>query len=189
MKARYQQRRFLKHRNAASYRPAWRFPPLIEHEIQKWILAPCLHVCSGASTLGDVRVDLYERADVQAAMRYLPFQRGYFMSVIWDPPYALSRRQSMPVLIELRSMLNTGGRLISVHFFDPSCFLQRTMRLIYKAYYDPKGLGGVRVVTVIEKLPMRRIPPKRRDRLLSMPTNLWEPEPLPTSLLLPATAR
>jgi len=61
--------------------------------------------------------------------------------------------------------------------------------IIYKAYYDPKGLGGMRVVTVIVKLPMRRVPPKRRDHLLSMSTSLWEPEPLPASVLLPATAR
>jgi hypothetical protein len=42
MKARYVTRKFLKHRNKASHRPAWRFPLIIELEIGKWILPSCL---------------------------------------------------------------------------------------------------------------------------------------------------
>lgn len=132
-----------------------------------------------------MRLDLYERADVQAAMRYLPFRLGFFASIIWDPPYAMHRRQTMPVLIELREALRPLGRLICVHYFDPGVFLQRSMRLLYKAYYDPKGLGGVRVLTVLEKLSMRRIPPKRLDQLVPTPLRLWEPEPLQEALTVP----
>jgi hypothetical protein len=170
----YTRRKFLKKRNAASYRPAWRFPPIVELEIQKWILHPCLHVCSGQSTLGDVKLDLYEKADVKAAMRYLPFRPKAFASIIWDPPYAMHRQQTMPVLIELREALRVGGRLISLHYFDPSNFLQRSMRLLYKSYYDSKQMGGVRVLTVIERLPAMRIPPKRCDSLFPIPISRYE---------------
>jgi hypothetical protein len=178
MKARDSRRRFLKKRNSESYRPAWRFPAMIEQEIRKWIISPSLHVCSGRSSIGDVKLDLYERADVNAAMRYLPFRPAYFASVVWDPPYAMHRRQTMPVLIELRGILRPAGRLISLHYFDPSNYLSRSMRLLYKAYYEPKSMGGVRVLTILELLPARRIPPRRRDRLIDVTTRMWEPEPL-----------
>jgi len=174
----FQRRRFLKHRKPRSYRPGWRFPQIIEHEISKWILSPCLHVCSGQSTLGDIRLDLYEPADVKAAMRYLPFQSGAFASIIWDLPYAMHIRQTQPALIELREALHPGGRLITVHYLDPGNFLQRSMRLLWKAYYEPKQMGGVRVVTVLEKLPTFRLKPGRTDRLIEVPVSIWEPDQL-----------
>jgi len=84
-------------------------------------------------------------------------------------------------------MLSPGGRLIVVHYFDPSGFLQRSMRLLFKAYYDPKAMGGVRVVTVLELLPSWRPKIGRRDRLIDVtqrsgnelvpvPPGIWEPE-------------
>jgi len=90
----------------------------------------------------------------------------------------MHRRQTMPVLIELREALRVGGRLITVHYFDPSCFLQRTMRLVWKAYYDPKAMGGIRVVSIMEKLPAYRIIPKRTDKLIEVSASVWEPEQL-----------
>ena len=137
-----------------------------------------MHVCSGQSSLGDVKLDLYERADVKAAMRYLPFRPNYFASVIWDPPYAMHRTTTMGILIELGSMLQPLGRLISIHYFDPGSFLQRIMRLLWKAYYESKSLGGVRVVTVLERLPGRRVKVGRVDQLIPVPVRIWEPEQL-----------
>jgi hypothetical protein len=52
------------------------------------------------------------------------------------------------------------------------------MRLLYKAYYEPKAGGGVRVVTVLERLPGFRIPPKRRERLVEVTPQMWELQPL-----------
>jgi len=111
-----------------------------------------------------------------------------FASIIWAPPYAIHRRQMVPVLIELREALRPLGRLICVHYFDPGSFLQRSMRLLYKAYYDLRGLGGVLVLVVLEKLPAHRIPPKRQDRLVPVPLSLWEPEPLQESLAAPPSS-
>lgn len=192
LKPRNQRRRFLKRRTKASYRPAWRFPLIVELEIRKWILPPSLHVCSGQSTLGDVKLDLYEfqrGAFVCGATRYLPFRPRSFMTAIWDPPYSMHRRTTMPALIELRSMLKPGGRLITLHYFDPSNFLQRSTRLLYKAYYEPKGMGGVRVLTVLELLPGWRLKLGRREslidvtqhggsQLVEVSAGMWEPKRL-----------
>jgi len=165
-------------RRKSAYRPAWRFPPIVEYEIRKWVLSPCLHVCAGRSNLGDVKLDLNERADVKATMSHLPFKNSQFASVVWDPPYAMDRVRTIPILVQMNDVLQAGGRLITLHYFDPCVFLQRTMRLLYKAYYEPKSLGGVRVLAVMEKLPSRRLPPRRRDRLIDVTARFWEPEPL-----------
>jgi hypothetical protein len=81
----------------------------------------------------------------------------------------------MPCLLELRGSLRPGGRLIVVHYLDPSCLLQRSMRLLYKAYYDPRMMSGVRVVTVqsrSETLNLDRADVLRDPKLRFMHPNL-----------------
>ena len=176
MKRLFKRRRFWKGRKKDAYRPGWRFPMIVEHEIQKWIISPSLHVCSGQSALGDVRLDLHERADVKADMGYLPFIPGSFASVIWDAPYeGSSMWKTMPTLVQLRDVLGIGGRLISLHYLDPSNYLKRTMKLIWKAYFEPKEFRGVRVLVILEKLAHPRIPPRRFEKLVPVPIEIWEP--------------
>lgn len=53
----------------------------------KYVVGSLLHVCSGLSRLGDVRVDLLLPADVKADMAHLPVKSKSFDTVIWDPPW------------------------------------------------------------------------------------------------------
>ena len=46
-----------------------------------------LHVCSGESKVGDVTVDLFEKASVKADLKHLPFKKYSFDTVICDPPW------------------------------------------------------------------------------------------------------
>lgn len=166
----------MKGKKKGSYRPAWRFPQIVEHEIAKWIVSPCLHVCSGLSLLGDIRLDLHERADVKADMGLLPFKRGHFASVIWDPPYeGANLWNTKGALAEMRDCLRVGGRLIVLHYLDAGVYLKRSMRLIYKAYYEPRDFHGLRVLVVLEKLPRLRIAPTRFEGLVPQPVEIWEP--------------
>lgn len=48
---------------------------------------PLLHVCSGRSTWGTTRVDLYEPADVTATWTDLPFPDDSYAAVFADPPW------------------------------------------------------------------------------------------------------
>jgi len=75
----------------------------------------------------------------------------------------------------MRDVLRIGGRLISLHYFDPGNYLQRSMRLMFKAYYEPKEIGGVRVLTVLEKLSGYRLRIGRINRLIEVPVGVWEP--------------
>jgi hypothetical protein len=179
MKRLFKRRQALKGRNKNDYRLGWRFPPIIEQEIRKWVISPSLHVCSGQSTLGDVKIDLFQDSDIRADMGFLPILPSSFASVIWDAPYVgATIWKTRPTLAELALCLRIGGRLIALHYMDPSNYLKRTMKLIWKAYYEPKEFRGLRVLTVMEKLPNRRIAPRSREILVPVPVNLWEPQQL-----------
>ena len=49
--------------------------------------SPFLNVCSGKTRWGDVTVDKYEKADVQAEWDRLPFPDDSFGAVFADPPW------------------------------------------------------------------------------------------------------
>lgn len=49
--------------------------------------SPVLNVCSGRGSWGDVTLDLYEPADVQADWTALPFDDDSFGAVFADPPW------------------------------------------------------------------------------------------------------
>lgn len=48
---------------------------------------PLLNVCSGRMDFGDVKVDLYEPADVKSSWTILPFGDDTFGAVFADPPW------------------------------------------------------------------------------------------------------
>lgn len=67
------------------------FPSKIEWQIRMLIRSPVLHLFSGSSKIGDLRVDLAhpnanEHADV---IEFVKKDKGYWRWVIVDPPYKI----------------------------------------------------------------------------------------------------
>jgi len=98
---------------------AWRWPAGVEKLIEELMSGFTLHVCSGRSKLGDIRLDLYEPADVKADMYHLPFRRQTFDTVICDPPWKLPYHKRPKLIYELRDVVKPGGRLILNALFVP----------------------------------------------------------------------
>ncbi len=94
------------------FQKSWAWPREIERKIGSLIEGFSLHVCSGESELGDVRLDLNKVADIKATMFHLPFQRETFETVICDPPWHLPYHKRHLLLYELRDVLKPNGRLI-----------------------------------------------------------------------------
>lgn len=96
----------------AFFRPAWKFPPGIQRQVEAVLVecpGPILNVCSGASRLGDVRVDIvHPAADVQADARALPFPDESFGTVFIDPPYKMPGND----LVERQRVVSEAGRVI-----------------------------------------------------------------------------
>ena len=96
----------------------WRWTKDIDNEILsqlEGISGRIVHVCSGFSGIGDIRIDRFFNPNqnvikdsrvsglpnVKADMRYLPVRSGRCGAVICDPPYNMKRHEKeYPLLIE-----------------------------------------------------------------------------------------
>jgi hypothetical protein len=101
------------------FKKAWSWPYEIEKKIKELCEGTVLHVCSGESELGDVRIDLSKKATVKASMFYLPVRPGSFDTVLCDPPWELPYHLRGKVLRQLRDAIKPGGRLIFNCFWFP----------------------------------------------------------------------
>lgn len=71
------------------FKPLWVWHDEEEKLIASLIEGRTLNLCSGYSSIGDVRLDLYMESDVQADMSSLPFRDKAFDTTIFDPPWKL----------------------------------------------------------------------------------------------------
>jgi SAM-dependent methyltransferase len=101
------------------FRKAWSWPREIEAKIKDLCEGKVLHVCSGESTIGDVRIDLEKKADVKASMFNLPIRPESFDTVLCDPPWELPYHKRGRLLRQLRDALKPGGQLIFNCFWFP----------------------------------------------------------------------
>jgi len=101
------------------FKRAWAWPKEIEDFIQNKNRGFSLHVCSGQSKIGDVKIDLFTNADIKADMFHLPIRRQSFDTVICDPPWNLPYHKRHKLLYELRDVLKPGGQLIFNAFWVP----------------------------------------------------------------------
>lgn len=145
-------------RKANRYRKEWRFPPMVEAKIETYMRSPSLHVCSGASPLGDVRVDLNAPADVRSDMLHLPFKDGYFETVLIDPPWHYPNHLRPKLLWELRRVTKIGGHLILNCPWIPKIprmKLDRVLVGLPPQFWTPVSLLGfyTRDQTTLDPLP------------------------------------
>lgn len=69
------------------------FPPRVERQIKMVIGSPCLHLFSGTSRIGDVRIDL-ERPEAtvnQDVFEFIRTDKREWPWVLADPPYDVAR--------------------------------------------------------------------------------------------------
>lgn len=101
------------------FKKCWVWPKDAEIKIKALMQGFSLHVCSGESDLGDVKLDLRGTVDVRGSMLFLPFKPGTFDTVVCDPPWELSYSVRSRLLYQLRDSLKPGGRLIFKSMWFP----------------------------------------------------------------------
>ena len=96
------------------------WPEAVSDVLQTLLIPKSLHVCSGKSMLGDVRVDLdpANKPDVVADANDLPFEDASFESVLCDPPYNGKFQWNHDLLKELSRV--ASKRIIFQHWFIPA---------------------------------------------------------------------
>lgn len=99
------------------YRSAWGFERPVRDLVRSWLEdceSPVVHVCSGASNIGDVQIDLFHpSADVRADARQLPVD--HVPTIVCDPPWGLRAwcmKTRMQAVAEAVRVLEPGGKLI-----------------------------------------------------------------------------
>tara|TARA_R100001594_G_C3867283_1_gene222537 strand:+ start:36 stop:488 length:453 start_codon:yes stop_codon:yes gene_type:complete len=99
----------------AKWIKSWEWPDEISENVRS-LLEPgqTLHICSGNSEIGDVKIDLDpRRADVQKGdMRDLQFETNTFDNVIIDPPWKLGYYQRFRPFYEAVRVAKIGGLVI-----------------------------------------------------------------------------
>lgn len=93
------------------YRPKWGYPKGVDAFLKKECVGLTLNVCSGRSTVGDVRIDVMKEhnPDIIADLLHLPFKDKTFDTVICDPPfnYWQQRMKQFAILLELKRLTKT----------------------------------------------------------------------------------
>lgn len=107
------------------------WPEEISNAIQERLVGSTLHVCSGRSTLGQVRVDLDPAVSptVIADAACLPFGTASFDTVLCDPPYNGVFQWNHDLLEELSRVARR--RIIFQHWFlmaNPDGFYKKDHR-------------------------------------------------------------
>ena len=99
----------------------WRWSKDIETEILREIKGcyPVVHVCSGSSLIGDIRIDRWFsnlKPNLRADMCFLPIRSGVAAVVICDPPYSWQRnnKQFKPLIEELVRVTAPSGKVIQI---------------------------------------------------------------------------
>lgn len=90
----------------------------IEQYLNSLLIGKSLHVCCGKSTIGTIRLDLYETdVDVCGDASRLPFKDKSFDTVLIDPPYNGKFQWNHDMLCELGRVAKQ--RFIFQHWFSP----------------------------------------------------------------------
>lgn len=95
------------------------WPKKVESFVQSLCRGKTLHVCCGKSTIGDLRVDMFdETADVKADAAKIPLDDKSFDTVLCDPPYNGKLQWNHDLLSELARLAKR--RIIFQHWFLPA---------------------------------------------------------------------
>lgn len=134
------------------------WPKKVGKFVESLIVGSCLHVCCGKSTIGDLRVDLFdETADVKADAAKLPIEDQQFDTVLCDPPYNGKLQWNHDLLVELARVAKR--RIIFQHWFMPGDMKGRykkdhsfTITNVY-IWQPMTYFGRVNVLSVFDRKP------------------------------------
>ena len=95
------------------------WPEAIESFLQTLFIGKTLHVCSGKSKIGDIRLDLNEyNVDIRADAVNMPLANNAYETILCDPPYNGKFQWNHDLLLELARV--ASRRIIFQHWFIPA---------------------------------------------------------------------
>lgn len=132
------------------------WPESVEEFLKTQIKNPSLHVCCGKSTLGDIKLDLYEDVDVRGDANRLPFDENSFNTVLIDPPYNGKFQWNHDMLSEMCRVAK--DRFIFQHWFSPvnkNGYFKKNWKYILTGLYAwmPKTyFGRMQIISIFDRI-------------------------------------
>ena len=133
------------------------WPQEIEAFLGNMLIGKSLHVCCGKSTIGDIRLDLYEcNVDVTGDAARLPFANCSVDTVLIDPPYNGNFQWNHDMLCEIGRVAKQ--RFIFQHWFSPVDKLGRFKKdhsFILTDLYNwmPKSyFGRMQIISIFDRI-------------------------------------
>ena len=133
------------------------WPKEIEKFLEDLLIGKSLHICCGKSTIGDIRLDLYEDdVDIIGDATRLPFADNSIDTLLIDPPYNGKFQWNHDMLSELGRV--TKQRFIFQHWFSPVDKLGRfkkNHKFILTDLYNwmPKSyFGRMQIISIFDKI-------------------------------------
>ena len=121
------------------YKAQWKFPIQVTKWLNQNVQGYSLHVCSGSSDIGDVKVDVMPQSEgvTQADMFQLPFKHNTFDTVICDPPWAIGIDKRWAITYQLRDVLKPNGILLFNGLWIPKIKGLEIMECFISRGFDP----------------------------------------------------
>ena len=116
-------KKWMKHvteREILKFKKSWTWPDKVQDLLSLLLEAPSLHIFSGSSNLGDVRVDISEKCDLRADCLHLPFRDEVFQTTFGDPPWHMAKHLRAKCMYELRRVTRVHGLLIINANWNPN---------------------------------------------------------------------
>lgn len=159
-------RRLKTGRTGSIYRPAWSFKgptTAFLEDLIKDAERPVVHICSGASRLGDIKVDLYHpNVTVRADVHNLPFKA--VSTILTDPPWGWPLGTRTVFWTEIVKALKIGGK---AYLYAPWLPISSKIMRLDRAWIRAlRGYGFPRApVIVSEWTKLREYRPSERKWL------------------------
>jgi hypothetical protein len=135
----------------ATLTASWIWPEPVEAFVKSRITGLSLNVCSGASELGDVRVDLDPKTPdvIKADMRDLPFPDESFDTVISDPPWRTGWFDRWRPFFELVRVVRVGGKIIFNSYYVP---WSKQVKLVEVFVRQDERFANASILSVFQRI-------------------------------------
>lgn len=133
------------------------WPRKIQSFVETLLIGKTLHLCCGKSTIGDLRVDLFdETAELKKDASKTDLPDKSFDTVLCDPPYNGKLQWNHDLLVEIARLARK--RIVFQHWFQPGDMKgfykkDHTFKIAQLYNWQPRTyFGRVNVLSVFDKI-------------------------------------
>ncbi len=136
--------------NKAKLVESWIWNGTVSDFVKEQIYGYSLNACAGASSLGDVKIDLdpQDKSILGGDMINLPFENETFDTVIQDPPWKIGFYKRWKPFFECVRVCKIGGKIIYNAYWIPTSKAAELKRTYIR---QDKAFTNTSIISIFEK--------------------------------------